>query len=61
MKWEMVAMEAVAPSIATLEAQEAVLAVLSSNAETISSMAFLGLFTGVAMMAVAIPRVVAGR
>jgi hypothetical protein len=61
MKWETVAMGALDPAIATLAAEDAVLAVLSRHAETISSTAFLGLFAGVALVATAIPRVVAGR
>ena len=49
------------PSIATLAAEHLVSLVLPGYAEMISSVAILGLFAGVALMAIAIPRVVSGR
>jgi hypothetical protein len=52
---------ALAPSIATLAAQDAVSMYVSRYAEMISSVAILGLLTGVALVAVAIPHVVAGE
>lgn len=52
---------AMAALIDALAANETVSAVLSRHSETISSTALLGLFTGVALMAIAIPRVASGR
>ena len=50
-----------APSIATLAGSRVVSLVLSRYAETISSMAILGMLAGVVLMAAAIPSVVAGE
>ena len=52
---------AMAALVDALAANETVSVVLSRHSETISSTAILGLFTGVALMAIAIPRVVSGR
>lgn len=52
---------AMAAFIDTLAANETVSAVLPRYSETISSAAILGLLTGVALVAIAIPRVVSGR
>jgi hypothetical protein len=52
---------ALAPVSAILTAHDGVLVVLSRYSETISSTAILGLFMGVALMAVAIPAVVSAR
>lgn len=52
---------ALAPVSAILTAHDGVLVVLSRYSETISSMAILGLFAGVVLMAVAIPALVSVR
>lgn len=52
---------AMAALIDTLAANETVSAVLSRHSETISSAAILGLLTGIALVASAIPAVVSGR